>query len=75
MNFVECIMTLVQRPGYLAVLPDKRIIRLNQAGYILDATRARDNYVRFNVGDVLAVTWECWTPEQLASLASQKVDE
>jgi hypothetical protein len=71
MSFVEAVMTMVQRPGYVAVLGGSRVIRLNKAGYILDATKARDSYVRFNTTDVLALTWELYTPEQLATLAGQ----
>jgi len=71
MNFVECVMTLQQRPGYLAILGDRRVLRLNNAGYLLDATKPRPTYPNLSAADVLAVTWECWTPEQLQSLASQ----
>lgn len=71
MTFNECIMTLVQRPGYLGVLGQTRVITLNKAGYILDATKEGVAYVRLQAQDVLAVTWECWTPEQLQALAEQ----
>jgi len=68
MTFTECILTMVQRPGYLGVLADKRVIRLNAAGYIMDATKEFAAYPRFNTTDVMAVTWECWTPQQLVDM-------
>jgi hypothetical protein len=69
MSFTELILTLVQRPGYLGVLADRRIIRLNEGGYIMDATQEKPNYIRLNTTDCLAMTWEAWTAEQLAAMA------
>lgn len=71
MTFIECITTLIQRPGYLGVLADRRVITINKAGYILDATKPGAVYVRLQVQDMLAVVWECWTPEQLQAMAER----
>jgi hypothetical protein len=72
MNFTELIMTMVQRPGYLGILGDRRVVCLNKGGYLLDATASYVCYVRLNTVDMLAVTWEAWTPEQLQAFATQK---
>jgi len=71
MTFQEMILTLIQRPGYLGVLANQRIVRLNKAGYLLDARFEAQRYVRIHTNDVMAVTWECWTPQQIADMAMQ----
>ena len=74
MSFTELIMTLVQRPGYIGVLADRRIIKLNEGGYILDATQEKPAYIRLNTTDCLAMTWEAWTWEQLNAMARQSAE-
>lgn len=72
MSFTELILTLVQRPGYLGILADRRVIKLNEGGYIMDATKVNPAYVRLNTTDCMAMTWEAWTPEQLAALVNSQ---
>ncbi|HKD78795.1 MAG TPA: hypothetical protein VKH81_03830 [Candidatus Angelobacter sp.] len=44
---------------------------MNKAGYLLDARFEAQRYVRIHTNDVMAVTWECWTPQQIADMAMQ----
>ena len=71
MSFTEMVQTLVQRPGYLGVLGGHRVVMVNARGYLLDATKKERVPMRLHTSDLLALTWECWTPEQLQAMAEQ----
>lgn len=70
MTFNEAITGMLQRPGYLAVLDTGKVLKLNRAAYVLDATKPGNRYALLNAGDVMAVTWQLYTPEQLTQAAA-----
>jgi hypothetical protein len=72
MNLMEAVQTCVQRPGYVAFLLERdKVIALSPSGYLMDPRKGRYSYARLNTVDALAVTWECWTPQQIEQMAAQ----
>jgi len=75
MTLIEAVRELQERPGYLAVLETGRVFRLSRTGRVMDATKPGEVYMRFTAAECLAVTWACWTPDQIQAMAAQAASQ
>lgn len=71
MTLPDAIKWLQERPGFLAVHPDGRCLSLSRTGFIMRADKGPGVYFRPTAGDLLAITWEVFTPAQLEEAAAK----
>jgi len=71
MTFMEAIEMLQQRPDKVAIAPSGKVIKLSPSGFIMEAFKARPMSYRPRLMDVVAATWTCFTPEQLAAMNTE----
>ena len=68
MSFIDAIAGIQARPDCVAVLVGRHTLRLSVRGVVLNALKLEATYPHLSVGDVMAQTWEVWTPEQIEQL-------
>lgn len=68
MSLIDAVAGIQARPDCVAVLLGRHTIRLGVRGLILNALKPGYVYPHLSAGDVLAQTWEVWTPEQIEQL-------
>lgn len=71
MTLPDAVKWLQERPGYLAVHPDGRCLSLSRTGFLMRADKGPGVYFRPTSGDLLAITWEVFTPGQLEEAAAK----
>lgn len=63
-------MEIQARPEYVAVLPPKRVLAISPSGFLMDATKPYHAFARLRAVELLATTWQIYTPDQLQELAA-----
>ncbi len=69
MTLIDAVTWMQQRPGFCAVLGDGPIVGLSSSGYLMRRDKPLKTYWRPTAGQVLAITWEVYTADQLAAAA------
>jgi hypothetical protein len=74
MRFEEAVSTLQQRPGHVAWLPGRMVLRLSGGGMLRNIEHNQSRAAPLRASDVLAVLWEVWTPSQLEEQIAQRTE-
>lgn len=63
---------MLERPGHVAWLPGRMVLRLGNGGGIQNIEHKTARAANLTIRDVLAVLWEVWTPQQLEEIFAKQ---
>jgi len=70
MTLCEAVLQMQARPEYLAVLGVERVVWISPSGYLMTNGKKSQTYLRPRVSDLVALTWNVYTPQQLQELVA-----